>query len=206
MHNNKSNTIAEKLISKKKTHSDHCGDVGEGSVDPGIANEEPNTLKNAELPDIPDSELLHTVTDWLAAKFSGEWSGQCCQCGTGSSVPEPCRVVHICWMVVGEIKEGGFTQLFCSPARQFAEASIEGFSLLGSPELAAIMERAIYLYRDNKTAFDAYWDGARKGSIKRPLKRYSEKLFSNADESFYEEIFSLNFVKYIRLNAYCFGD
>ena len=165
--------------------------------------EETRALKNAELPGIPDSELLQAAVDWLAAKFNGEWLGRH---GKGSSVPEPCRAVYTCWMAVSEIKEGGFTQLFCSPARQFAEASIEGFSLLGSPELAAIMERAIYLYQDNKPAFDACRDGTRKGSIKRSLKRYGEKLFIDADEGFYEEIFSLNFVKYIRLNAYCFGD
>ena len=96
---------------------------------------------------------------------------------------------------------------------ELAKMSVEGFLALGAPKLGEIMEKSLELYQQ--------YDVATVVELKQLIPRgagyddypvvrryYNEhrNIFGELDEAFYAEEKSLDYVKYIRQNAECFGD
>jgi len=156
-------------------------------------------LQSSYVSKISDDELEFAVMSWMWNKFNEDWSNQY---EVISALPKPCQNVYSCRTVINEVNNGGINQLFFNPSKQFAAMSIEGFMALDSQELSNIMEEAVALYQQNKEILDSYDDG----SIESFSASYGEEIFDKLDERFYTACDSVDFVKYIRLNATCFGD
>ncbi|MCL2562835.1 MAG: DMP19 family protein [Oscillospiraceae bacterium] len=156
-------------------------------------------LKSGDVPNVPDKQLEEAVMSWMWNKFNEDWSDQY---QVIRSLPKPCQNVFSCRTVVNEVNNGGFNQLFFNSSGQFAEMSIEGFLALGAPMLNSIAQKAVALYQQNKDVLDGYNDG----TLESFSASYEEKIFDELDKTFYCDDDTIDFVKYIRLHAACFGD
>ena len=108
-------------------------------------------IKNAELINIPNSDLENVVMGWMWGMFNEDWSDQY---EIITSLPNPCQAVYSCRTVTDEINNGGINQLFYNSAGQFAQLSIEGFDAMGFNALSGIMKQAVDLYKKNKNLWD----------------------------------------------------
>ena len=155
-------------------------------------------LQIGGLSEVSDDELEDAVMTWMWSKFDENWSNQY---EAISALPKPCQNVFSCRIVIDEVNNGGLNQLFFNSSGQFSVMSIDGFLALGSPELSSIMKEAVALYQQNKEILDGYDDG----TLESFSASYEKKIFDKLDESFYSACESIDYVKYIRLNAVCFG-
>jgi len=156
-------------------------------------------LRANQILEVHDYELENAVMSWMWNKFNEDWSNQY---EVINALPKPCQNVFSCRTVIDEVNNGGLNQLFFNSSGQFAVMSIEGFSALGSLELSRIMEEAVTLYMQNKEILGGFYNG----TIESFFASYEEEIFDKLDESFYLACDSIDYVKYIRLNAACFGD
>ena len=162
------------------------------------ALEKYNHLKPNDIPGVPDDTLIDAVLTWMRNKFDEDWSDQyqiIC------SLPKPCQNVFSCSIVIDEVYNGGLSQLFLNSSAMFAVMSIDGFLALGSPQLSNIMEKATELYLQNKKLFNSHNNRPEDISA-----IYEAQIFDALDDAFCAESESVDFVKYIRLNAAYFGD
>ena len=162
-------------------------------------------LKNAELPDIPDEYLEEAVRTWFQNKFNEGWSNRY---EVITSLPKPCQNVYSTMTVTDNTMNGGFYQLLFNPSGQFAEMSIEGYLALGSQKLSNLVKTAVELYRQNKQVIDARYDALRNGTRKSFFEEDPNELdeaFTELNEAFFEYD-SIDYTKYIRQHAGCFGD
>jgi len=162
-------------------------------------------LQKADIPDIPDEDLEAAIRIWFRSKFNEDWSDDY---EVITSLPKPCQHVYSTMAVSDDTMNGGFYQLLYNPTRQFAEMSIEGYLALESPKLSNLVKRAVELYQQNKQVIDARYDALRNGTRKSFFEEEPNELddaFAELNEAFFEYD-TMDYVKYIRQNADCFGD
>jgi len=150
---------------------------------------------------IPDSELENAVMSWMWTKCSGsdeDWDNQL---ETISSLPKPCQDVYSTRTVIDEVNNGGLNQLFFNSTGQFTLMAIDGFLAMGSPKLSSTLEKAVVLYAQNRDVLENYYDGTIEGFF----ASYEEKIFDKLEEGIFAAFKDIDFVKYIRSNADCFG-
>ena len=159
-------------------------------------------LKKAELSDIPDDKLEWVVMSWLFEKEVYK---------IVDSIPKPCLNVFSCQVVTTEINNGGIHQLFRNDMAQSAEWSIDGFLDMGSPKLSDVMVKALELYKKHDMAKaveliqrNGKW--TEDPTVRRFFDFHRDNIFCELDNAFYQECDSVDYVKYIRRNADCFGD
>ena len=172
-------------------------------------------LKNTDLSDIPDKELEWAVEVWLThGKFTevnGDWIDAY---EVVASLPKPCQDVYSTIAVTQDVMNGGFYQLFANPSGQFAEMSIDGFIAIGSPKLSDLVKKAMTLYQQNKqivdVRYDAVRDAMKDGISQKNFYEASpnelDTAFTELNEAFFAYDDAIDYAKYIRQNADCFGD
>jgi hypothetical protein len=163
-------------------------------------------IKSSELPDIPNDKLLIAITYWMRGKFDLGWFNEC---EIIVSLPKPCQNVYSTQTVTDDLLSGNFNYLFFYRrfAEQFAEMSIEGFVALGSQKLSGVVAEAVELYRQNKQIFLRYKNDD-AGIEGFSALCNDVNAFDNLDKAFCEEcaLHRIDYAKYIRQNANCFGD
>jgi len=151
-------------------------------------------LKKDNISEIPDDKLECAVMSWMCNKPNEDFSNAY---QIISSLPKPCQNIFSCRTVTDEVQNGGFWALFYNPSKQFAEMSIEGFLALGTPKLSNIMEKVVEM--SPKAEEILACDDS-------PEAPYVDRKFEKLLKKFYRKCGSVDYVKYIRLNATCFGD
>ena len=169
-------------------------------------NEQYKRLKKTELPDIPDDELEAAVRIWFRNKINEDWSNQY---EAVTALPKPCQNVYSTMIVTDEVMNGGFYQLFFNPSRQFVEMSVEGYLALESTKLSGLVKQAAELYQQNKqiieSRYNAIRNGTRNSFYTKDDPDEPNESFSELNEAFFEYD-TIDYTKYIRQNAECFGD
>jgi Domain of unknown function (DUF4375) len=99
-------------------------------------------LTPAVLAEIPDQKLEQAIIDFIEYKVAGQENRRrdiLAALGPGF------RAMDATWRAEIEVAGGGFRQYFRNTRGHFAADAVEGFRLMGAPELAAVMEQAIII-------------------------------------------------------------
>ena len=164
-----------------------------------------HNLKNADLPNISDNELEDAVMYWMWGKHDANLSAY----EQILLLPKPCQNVYSTRTVTDQVMNGGFCQMLFNDSRHFAEMSIEGYLALESAKLSNLVKRSLELYQQNKQIIDGRFDALRNGT-RKSFYAFDDpdepnESFTRLNEAFFEYD-TMDYVKYIRLNANCFGD
>jgi hypothetical protein len=99
-------------------------------------------LTPAVLAEIPDQKLEQAIIDFIEYKVGGrEHRRRDILTALGPGF----RAMDATWRAEIQVAGGGFRQYFRNTRGQFAADAVEGFRLMGTPELAAVMEQAIII-------------------------------------------------------------
>jgi hypothetical protein len=105
-------------------------------------------LTPAVLAQIPDQKLEQAIIDFIEYKVAGrEHRRRDILAALGPGF----RAMDATWRAEIEVAGGGFRQYFRNTRGQFAADAVEGFRLMGAPELAAVMEQAIIIASEEQT-------------------------------------------------------
>jgi hypothetical protein len=99
-------------------------------------------LTPAVLAEIPDQKLQQAIIDFIEYKVAGREHRRR---DTLAALGPGFRAMDATWRAQIEVAGGGLRQYFRNTRGQFAADAVEGFRLMGAPELAAVMEQAIII-------------------------------------------------------------
>ena len=105
-------------------------------------------LTPAVLAEIPDQKLEQAIVDFIEYKVAGREDRRrdiLAALGPGF------RAMDATWQAEVEVAGGGFRQYFRNTRGQFVADAVEGFRLMGAPELAAVMEQAMIVASEEQT-------------------------------------------------------
>jgi len=92
------------------------------------------------LGEIPDDKLEQAIVDFIDYKVAGRENHRR---DILSALGPGFRAVDATWWAEIEVTSGGFRQYFRNTRGQFAADAVQGFRLMGKPDLAAVVEHAI---------------------------------------------------------------
>lgn len=114
---------------------------------------EPGSFLTKQIIDsTPDHELLDRVQDHLLAKMQIENDNEY---QTVMSWPTAAQAIFILFVLEGEVNGIGFREFFAAESNQYTDFAVDMLELIGSPNLAAVTEKAIGIYKNNPAAATA---------------------------------------------------
>jgi len=152
------------------------------------------------LAEIPDEKLERAVIDYVNVQVREQFDREL---EIVSALPQGPRSIHATWWVEAEVNNGGFNQYFWNSAGQFAQVAAAGFRLIGAPEHASLMERAIAIRREDQERLQEFRN---RGTIKAFSESYEDNPLNELDEEFFalhEDLRALR-VRFIRANPQLF--
>ncbi|MDP4118882.1 MAG: DUF4375 domain-containing protein [Bacillota bacterium] len=154
-------------------------------------------LRVGELENVPDNELENAALEWIFKKSEESGMGRI---DFANSLPEPVRYFYATYMVTEEIYNGGFARCYVNSSRYLAPLAEKGFAEMGAGGMSEIMSKANSIYRENikKESFIQLERLCENKELEMLSKEFIE-----CEETKY---FSDTVNKYIRKNAYSFGD
>ncbi len=137
------------------------------------------TLTPEIIRQIPDQELERAIIDYIDIKVddrddrvheivTGLFDGFC--------------AVYTTWWVEAEVANGGFNQYFWNSSGRFAEDAVAGFELIGAPEYAALMRKAIDTFRQEESTHRSFKDRNTPDAFS---ESYEDNPLNAIDQEFY---------------------
>lgn len=152
------------------------------------------------LAEIPDEKLELAVLHYVKAQVREQFDREL---EIVSALPEGARSIYATWWVEAEVRNGGFNQYFWNSAGQFAAIAAAGFRLIGAPDHARLMERAIAVRREDKVRLQKFRN---RGTIKAFSESYDDNPLNELDDEFFglhEDLRTLR-IHFIRTNPRLF--
>ena len=131
------------------------------------------------LAEIPDEKLELAVIDYVDAQVREQFDREL---EIVSALPEGARSIYATWWVEAEVHNGGFNQYFWNSAGQFAAIAAAGFRLIGAPDHARLMERAIVIRREDRGRLQKFRN---RGTIKAFSDSYEDNPLNELDDEFF---------------------
>ncbi|EOR96510.1 hypothetical protein ADIARSV_0294 [Arcticibacter svalbardensis MN12-7] len=88
----------------------------------------------------PDQELVQVVKDNLLSKMKKSMKNED---QVFSMLSEPRQAIYTIWQVEAEVNNGGFKQLFSSPALKFAVHAQKSFNSIRAPRFAKLLAEVV---------------------------------------------------------------
>ncbi|WP_083257217.1 DMP19 family protein [Arcticibacter eurypsychrophilus] len=88
----------------------------------------------------PDQELVQVIKDNLLSKMKKSMNNED---QVFSMLSEPRKAIYTIWQVEAEVNNGGFKQLFSSPARKFVVHAQKSFNSIRAPHFAKLLAEVV---------------------------------------------------------------
>lgn len=123
-----------------------------------------SSLTAKVIDETPDKELVQVVKDNLLSKMKKSMSNED---EIFSTLSAPRQTIYTIWQIEAEVNNGGFKQLFSSPARKFAVYAQRAFESIKAPHFAKLLSEVVEKERNGQVsdqytsfneAFNALYD------------------------------------------------
>ena len=188
----------------KKSAGQSVKDVNEISAQILKSNEEfvnrtiHKFLTNEIIDATADDKLLQVVFDNLSEQLPKDHRKEYDYVTTKFNSSQ--QAIFLCWILEGEVNNGGFNQYYTNSSDQYASLVPELLSMMKATKFAELISRANVIYETNYQKITKDQDGTLAGFS----KSYEENPLSTLDTEFYnlylEENLHQKQIDFIRMN------
>ena len=132
------------------------------------------------LRDTPQDRLQGVVLDSVYSKVSADLDNQY---EIVTNLPKTRGAIYITWYLEAEVNNGGFNQFFWNSMGMFAYEAVEAYKLLGAPEYAELVQKAIDIYGKERAKLREF---KLRGTMEAFTESYKHTQLNTLDDPFFE--------------------